>query len=146
MLKILPIFLRADGVLYRVLWTGSGSRAALSDETHTRVQAKQIRLIAVTSLKRVPRYLMCQPSPSPESPDDATSWYMLLTSSKTPSAVVKQFNEETVKALSADDMREMMGCGGVDPLGNTPAEAMAFLKAEIAKWGKVIRTANVTID
>ena len=111
------------------------------------VQAKQIRLIAVTSLKRV--------SSLPDVPTvaesgvpgyEATSWYMLLTSSKTPPAIVKQLNEETVKALSAEDMREMMKRGGVDPVGNTPGEAMAFLKSEIAKWGKVIRMANVKID
>jgi hypothetical protein len=31
-------------------------------------------------------------------------------------------------------------------LGNTPAEAMAFLKVEIARWGKVIKMANVKVD
>jgi tripartite-type tricarboxylate transporter receptor subunit TctC len=111
------------------------------------VQAKQIRLIAVTSLKRV--------SSLPDVPTvaesgvpgfEATSWYMMLTPSKTPAAIVNQLNEETVKALAADDMREMMARGGVEPLGNTPREAMEFLKVEIAKWGKVIRMAKVKID
>jgi tripartite-type tricarboxylate transporter receptor subunit TctC len=111
------------------------------------VQAKQIRLIAVTSLKRV--------SSLPDVPTvaesgvpgyEATSWYMMLTPSKTPAAVVTQLNAEMVKALAADDMREMMARGGVEPLGNTPREALDFLKAEIAKWGKVIRMAKVKID
>ena len=111
------------------------------------VQAKQIRLIAVTSLKRV--------SSLPDIPTvtesgvpgyEATSWYMMLTPSKTPAAIVTQLNEEIVKSLRADDMREMMARGGVEPLGNSPREAMEFLKVEIAKWGKVIRTAKVKID
>jgi tripartite-type tricarboxylate transporter receptor subunit TctC len=61
-------------------------------------------------------------------------------------AVITQLNAEMVKALAADDMREMMARGGVEPLGNTPREALDFLKAEIAKWGKVIRMAKVKID
>ena len=111
------------------------------------VQAKQIRLIAVTSSKRV--------SSLPDVPTvaesgvpgyEATSWYMMLAPGKTPPAIVKQLNEEIVKALAAEDMREMMARAGVEPLGNTPAEAMEFLKSEIAKWGKVIRMAKVKID
>jgi tripartite-type tricarboxylate transporter receptor subunit TctC len=111
------------------------------------VQAKQIRLIAVTSLKRVnslPDVPTVAESGVPGY--EATSWYMMLTPGKTPAAIVKQLNEEIVKALTADDMREMMARAGVEPLGNTPREAMEFLKVEIAKWGKVIRMAKVKID
>jgi tripartite-type tricarboxylate transporter receptor subunit TctC len=67
---------------------------------------------------------------------------MMLTPAKTPPAIVKQLNEEIVKALTADDMREMMARAGVEPLGNTPPEAMEFLKVEIAKWCNVIRMAK----
>jgi tripartite-type tricarboxylate transporter receptor subunit TctC len=111
------------------------------------VQAKQVRLLAVTSLKRV--------SALPDVPTvaesgvpgyEATSWYMMLAPAKTPAAIVNQLDEEVVKALKADDMREMMARAGVEPLGNSPREAMEFLKAEIAKWGKVIRMAKVKID
>jgi tripartite-type tricarboxylate transporter receptor subunit TctC len=111
------------------------------------VQAKQIRLLAVTSLKRV--------SSLPDVPTvaesgvpgyEATSWYMMLAPAKTPAAIVNQLNEEMVKALKADDMREMMARAGVEPLGNSPREALEFLKAEVAKWGKVIRMAKVKID
>jgi tripartite-type tricarboxylate transporter receptor subunit TctC len=52
----------------------------------------------------------------------------------------------TTPGGGSDDMREMMARAGVEPLGNTPAEAMAFLKVEIARWGKVIRMANVKVD
>jgi tripartite-type tricarboxylate transporter receptor subunit TctC len=111
------------------------------------VQAKQIRLIAVTSLKRVnslPDVPTVAESGVPGY--EATSWYMMLTPGKTPAAIVNQLNQEIVKALKADDMREMMARAGVEPLGNTPREAMEFLKVEIAKWGKVIRMAKVKID
>jgi tripartite-type tricarboxylate transporter receptor subunit TctC len=111
------------------------------------VQAKQVRLIAVTSAKRVPSLPDVPTMTEAGVPGyEATSWYMMLTPSRTPPAIVNQLNDEIVKALKAEDMREMMARAGVEPLGNTPKEAMEFLKAEIGKWGKVIRMAKVKID
>jgi tripartite-type tricarboxylate transporter receptor subunit TctC len=43
-------------------------------------------------------------------------------------------------------MREMLAKVGTEPLGNTPREATEFLKVEIARWGKVIKQANVKIE
>ena len=111
------------------------------------VQAKQVRLIAVTSAKRVASLPDIPTMSEAGVPGyEATSWYMLLAPSKTPAAIVTKLNDEIVKDLKAEDMREMMARAGVEPLGNTPAEAMAFLKVEIARWGKVIRMANVKVD
>ncbi len=52
----------------------------------------------------------------------------------------------TMKALKAKDMLDMLARAGTDPLGNTPREATEFLKAEIARWGKVVRQAGVKIE
>jgi tripartite-type tricarboxylate transporter receptor subunit TctC len=43
-------------------------------------------------------------------------------------------------------MVEMLARAGTDPLGNTPREAMEFLKVEIARWAKVIKQAGVKIE
>ena len=40
----------------------------------------------------------------------------------------------------------MLARGGSEPVGNTPNEATEFLKAEIARWGKVIKQANVKVE
>ena len=108
------------------------------------INAGQLRLLAVTAPKRV--------TSLPEVPTvaeagvpgyEATSWYMVLAPSKTPPPIINQIYRETVNALKAKDMLEMLAKGGTEPLGNTPAEAMAFLKTEIARWGKVIKQANI---
>jgi tripartite-type tricarboxylate transporter receptor subunit TctC len=108
------------------------------------VNAGQLRLLAVTSAKRV--------TSLPEVPTvaeagvpgyEATSWYMVLAPAKTPAAIINQFHRETVNALKAKDMLDMLAKGGTEPLGNTPTEALNFLKVEIARWGKVIREANI---
>jgi tripartite-type tricarboxylate transporter receptor subunit TctC len=111
------------------------------------VEGGRLRVIAVTSAKRV--------SSLPDVPTvaesgvpgyEATSWYMLLVPSKTPAAVVNQINAETIKALKAKDMVDMLARAGTDPLGNTPREAADFLKVEIARWGKAVKQAGVRIE
>ena len=108
------------------------------------VNAGQLRLLAVTSPTRV--------ASKPEVPTvaeagvpgyEANSWYMVLAPAKTPAPIVKMIHAETVNALKQKDMLAMLEKGGTEPVGNTPAEAMVFLKAEIARWGKVIRDAKV---
>ncbi len=108
------------------------------------INAGQLRLLAVTAPKRV--------TSLPEVPTvaeagvpgyEATSWYMVLAPSKTPPPIINQIYRETVNALKAKDMLDMLAKGGTEPLGNTPAEAKAFLKIEIARWGKVIKQANI---
>ena len=92
------------------------------------VNAGQIRLLAVTSPKRV--------ASLPEVPTvseagvpgyEASSWYMVLAPAKTPAPLIHQIHRETVTALKAKDMLDMLAKGGTEPLGNTPTEAMTFL-------------------
>ena len=108
------------------------------------VNAGQLRLLAVTTAKRV--------ASQPEAPTvaeagvpgyEASSWYMVLAPAKTPMPIINQIQRETVNALKAKDMLEMLAKGGTEALGNTPREAMDFLKVEIARWGKVIKQANL---
>ena len=111
------------------------------------VESGRLRVIAVTSAKRVnslPDVPTVAESGLPGY--EATAWYMLLVPSKTPAAVVNQLNAETVKALKAPDMVEMLARAGTDPLGNSPREAMDFLKAEITRWGKAVKQAGVKIE
>ena len=111
------------------------------------VETGRLRLIAVTSAKRVkslPEVPTVAESGVPGY--EAISWYMLLTPAKTPAAVVNKLNAETVKALKSDDVVEMLARAGTDPLGNSPREAMDFLKVEIERWGKAVKQAGVRIE
>jgi tripartite-type tricarboxylate transporter receptor subunit TctC len=111
------------------------------------VKAGQLRAIAVTSGKRV--------SSMPDLPTvaesgvpgyEAIAWYMVLVPGKTPAAIVNQLHAESARAIQSDDMKEMLARAGTEPLGNTPKEAAEFLNVEIARWGKVIKAANVKAD
>jgi tripartite-type tricarboxylate transporter receptor subunit TctC len=113
----------------------------------SQIQAGRIRLIAVTSPKRI--------STMPDIPTvsesgvpgyEATSWYMLIAPAKTPAAIVGKVHAETVKALKSPDIVSALASGGSEPVANSPREGTEFLKVEIARWGKVIRQAKVKIE
>jgi tripartite-type tricarboxylate transporter receptor subunit TctC len=113
----------------------------------SQIQAGRIRLIAVTSPKRVasmPDVPTVSESGVPGY--EATSWYMALLPSKTPAPIVAKLHAETVKAVRSKDVVDVLAKGGSEPVGNTPKEATQFLKEEIARWGKVIRQANVKVQ
>ena len=110
------------------------------------VNAGRLRLIAVTSAKRMSA-MPDVPTVAESVPGyEAMSWYALLAPAKTPAAVIQKIHGETVRALKSPEIVESLLKAGADPLGNTPAEADAFLRAEIARWSRVIKQAKVKID
>jgi tripartite-type tricarboxylate transporter receptor subunit TctC len=113
----------------------------------SQIQAGRIRLIAVTSPKRVgsmPNIPTVSESGVPGY--EATSWYMAIMPSKTPAAIVSKIHAETIKGLQSKDIVDVLAKGGSEPVGNSPKEATEFLKAEIARWGKVIKQAKVKVE
>ncbi len=110
------------------------------------VKAGRLKALAMTSRKR-----------SPSAPDlptvaetlpgyESTLWYALLAPAGTPPAIVKRVHAETVKALKTPDMSEQLMAQGAEPVGNSPGELQQFVQAEIARWTKVIRAANITAN
>ena len=110
------------------------------------VNAGRLRLIAVTSSKRVGT-LPDIPTLAESVPGyEAMSWYAMLVPAKTPPAVIQKLHAETVRALKSPEIVDILAKAGTDPVGNSPAEAEAFLKLEITRWGNVIKQAKVRID
>jgi tripartite-type tricarboxylate transporter receptor subunit TctC len=63
-----------------------------------------------------------------------------------PRAIIDKLNAELVKILHAPNVLDRLAGDGPIPIGNSPQEFAAHIKAEQAKWGKVIREANVRIE
>ena len=77
---------------------------------------------------------------------DISSWAGLMAPAGTPKSVVLMLNAATVKALASHDMRERLAGEGAEPVGNTPEQFAAFVKAELAKWAQAIKQAGAQID
>jgi tripartite-type tricarboxylate transporter receptor subunit TctC len=74
---------------------------------------------------------------------DVTTWYGILTPAGTPRPIVDRLNREIVAVMSSDDMKQKLAHQGTEVRTSTPDEFAAYIKEEIAKWGDVIRTANL---
>ena len=74
---------------------------------------------------------------------ESSVWFGLFAPAGTPRLVIDKVNRDVVAAMSTAEVREGLLAQGAEPVPNSPAEFDAFLKAEIAKWGRVIRTAGI---
>jgi len=64
----------------------------------------------------------------------------------TPMAIVQKLNAELVKIIHTPNVLDRLASDGPVPIGNSPEQFAAFIKAEQAKWGKVVKEANVRIE
>ena len=111
------------------------------------IQSGRVRAIAVTMDKRV--------AALPDVPTIAESgvpgyqmstWYGAVIQAKTPREIVTRLNQEMLKALALPDIKERMAGLGADVVGNTPEEAAALIKLEVAKYTKVANAAHIVAD
>ena len=110
-------------------------------------KAGKLRALAVTSMTRSAA-LPDVPTMDEEGLKgfDATSWFGLLAPAGTPKDIVAKLNSASVKALASAEMRERLATQGADPVGNTPDQFAAFIKAEIDKWAKIVKASGARID
>ena len=77
---------------------------------------------------------------------EAATWYGVLAPARTPRPVVTRLHGEIVKILSAPETKERLLAQGFEPVGSSPDEFGAYIKSEIAKWGKVIKAAGIRAE
>ncbi|OFZ86038.1 MAG: LacI family transcriptional regulator [Betaproteobacteria bacterium RIFCSPLOWO2_12_FULL_62_58] len=110
------------------------------------VQSKRLVPIAVTSLKRASALPDVPPVAETAPGFEATSWWGVVATGGTPPGVVDALNREIVKGLGAPDMKAFFARVGAEPRGMTPQEFAAFIRSELAKWGKVVRESGARAD
>jgi tripartite-type tricarboxylate transporter receptor subunit TctC len=111
------------------------------------VRDGKLRALAVTSNQRSPII--------PELPTlaesgfpgfEAISWFGLLAPAHTAAPIIAKVHEEIVKIAAQTDMRERLAQLGLDVAVNSPDEFAAVINADIAKWAKVIKDANIKLS
>jgi len=70
----------------------------------------------------------------------------LFVPAKTPAAIIRKLNQESVRILHLPGVKERFFNAGTEAVGNTPEQFAAIIKREISKWGKVIKDAGVRAD
>jgi len=74
---------------------------------------------------------------------ELNSWYGVLAPAATPHDIVAKLNAEMIRILRLPETRERLTHEGVEPAGTTSEEFAAYIKAEIAKWARMIKTAGI---
>lgn len=108
------------------------------------VSAGKIKAVAITSTRRL--------ASLPDIPTVAESglpgyeysaWMGISAPAKTPTPVIARLNSEIVKILRTSEAREWLAAQGAEPGGDSPEAFAAFIKAELARWGPIIREAGI---
>jgi len=77
---------------------------------------------------------------------DPTVWYGVFAPAGTPRDIVVKLNGAIAKALQAPEVRERLISQGANPVSNSPEEFTAFVRDEIARWGKVVKASGARVD
>ena len=107
------------------------------------IRSGRLRLLAVGNVKRIallPEVPTIAESGVPGY--DATQWYGVLAPAGTPRELVMKLNAEMTKALKLPDVRDKLAVDGAIPVGNTPEQFGAHIKAEIARWAPVVKASG----
>ncbi len=111
------------------------------------VKQGKLRALGLTTLKRSPLL--------PELPTlheqglsgfDASSWMAIVAPVKTPPPIVRKLYEEIARAVNHPEMKNFILQQGAEPTVMTPEELGAYIRAEIEKWGKVVKQIGLKLD
>jgi tripartite-type tricarboxylate transporter receptor subunit TctC len=109
------------------------------------IKAGRLRALGITSAKRA--------NGAPEIPTlaeaglkgyEASQWFGLLSAANTPRAIVTRLHQVSQSALQDAQVRRRIIDDGAEPVSSaSPDEFAAFMRNEVVKWGKVVKTAGI---
>jgi tripartite-type tricarboxylate transporter receptor subunit TctC len=111
------------------------------------VQNRKLRALGVTTAKRT--------AAAPDVPTIAeaglpgyeqSAWHGLLAPAGTPEPVIAKLHAEMSKALRTRDLIDKFAAQGIDVIGGSPVEFAAFIRGDVAKYAKLVKTAGIKID
>ena len=111
------------------------------------IQSGRLRVLAVASEKRsalIPNVPTMGESGWPTVL--ATAWNGVVAPAGTPRNIIALLNKEIARGLEAPDVKERFTALGMEAIGGSPEDFASFLRAESAKWAKVVKAANIKAE
>ena len=111
------------------------------------IKTGKLRALGTTGAKPMPAAPDLPPIAQSGLPGyEVLVWYGIVTPTGTPPAVITRLHTEISKIVQLQDIKDRWAVLGAEPLHGTPEQFAAFIKADLGKWAKVVRAANVKID
>ena len=111
------------------------------------VLAGQLRALGVTGKKRSPALPDIPTVSEAGVPGyEHTGWFGIMVPAGTPKPIVEALNAEMRALVARPDVRAYWDKQGTETMSMTPAESEAFLRAELDKWAKVVKSANIKLE
>jgi tripartite-type tricarboxylate transporter receptor subunit TctC len=111
------------------------------------LKSGKLKALGVTSRQRVPALPDTPTFIESGLPDFVVnSWIGILAPAKTPRPIVERLQREIAAALKDPDVQARYAVLGNDPVGNTPEEFAAQIRADLAQWGPIVKRAGVRIE
>jgi tripartite-type tricarboxylate transporter receptor subunit TctC len=110
------------------------------------IRAGKLRALCVTGAEKYE--LLPEPPPCQGDAPGlvAVNWWGVLFPAGTPKQIVDKLNADTVKALADADVKKKFADLGVEAKSSTPGEFSTFIKAEMGKYAKLIKEANIRVN
>lgn len=111
------------------------------------IKAGRVRALAVTSPQRspvVPDLPTLAESGLPTY--DTTAWLGLFAPAGIPKDVVAKLRIEVDRIVHEPDIRALIVAQGGEPVGNTPEEFAAIVRADLVKWKRIVKEANIHVE
>ena len=148
-IKMTPVHYRGGAPLVTDLLGGHVSMSFLSGALVDQgIKAGKLRPAAIATKRRLPQYPNVPTVDESGVPGfEAVSWYGLWAPAGTPPDVVAKINADVQKIFADDDFRvKFLEPNFLGAVTGSPAEFSAFIKAEAAKWGKLVKEASIKVE
>ena len=111
------------------------------------VKGGKLRLLAVTTRNRLPQFPDVPTISESALPGfEFNSWFAMMAPARTPKAIVARLNEEILKALADPEVRERFTAQGLSIRGSSAEELESATRAQLAKYARVMKEANIRND
>jgi tripartite-type tricarboxylate transporter receptor subunit TctC len=110
------------------------------------MESGRLRPLAVSTSKRLAGVNLPTVAEAALPGYDAGVWYAFLAPAGTPRDIVMKLNAEILRAMAHAEVKAVLERSAIVPVGSTPEELSKFMKAELAKWAKVVKDANIQVD
>ena len=110
------------------------------------VQSGRLRALAITSAKRSATLPAVPTVAETYAGFESGTWYGLAAPSRTPQDAIARLNDAVVRVMQLPEIQEKFLVQGSQPLTGTAQQADAYVRAEAAKWSKVVKASNVKAD